>query len=175
MKKILFSFLIILILGSITTALVLASNDNNTETEKELNQKYERYVNEQGFESIEIHPQQSYIFSLYQVENTGDIGVLEFSPDVQKKAEAANSSDLIYIPLKGQHNNYMGIKFNKHAENVKYFTIKIGNETKSFDVNKEDDKTFTNTYLIQTDFDPDKVVEISIFDKNDKKLYSISR
>ena len=119
--------------------------------------------------------QQDYIFSMYQVKNQEKIGLLEYSADNQKRVEVDNIDELIFMSMKGQNSNYMGLKFNKYAEDIQYFTINIESETKTFDVNTENDGTFTDSYLIQVDFDPEKVNEISIFNKNDEKLHTISR
>ena len=174
MKRLLFlTFLLTLILG-ITTALFVSSDIAKKE-QMVLLENYDQYVIEKQMESIEIHHQRDFIFSLYQKTENNNIGIVEYFPERQTKVEVENNPELVFISMKGKAHNYIGLKFNQYAEDIGSFKIKFQNNDITFEVNGENEDGFTDTYLTIVEFDPDKIEEITLFDKNHQKLNTISR
>ncbi|WP_226671139.1 hypothetical protein [Metabacillus litoralis] len=173
MKKELFLIIPVLIVSFATTAIVLGYE--NKSDKDELLQHYEGYMNKQHTESIEIHPEEDYLYSMYQTQDDNKIGVLEYSLNNTSSNEIANNEDIVLIPLNGEQNNYMGIKFNKSASDIKHIEITVNNEVQEYIINQEEDNSYTDTFLIPVDFDPNNISKIVTFDKKSNQVTSLDR
>jgi hypothetical protein len=133
---------------------------------------YNAYMSQNDAESLEVHEEGSYIYSLYRTKDEDQIGILEFSKEVQNTAEVKDEGEVSFLAYDGEYGKYIGIEFNKTPEKVSHFKLILEGTEKGFDVNTHKDKEYRDSYLSKVNFDISKIQEVKVYDKDNSELYS---
>jgi hypothetical protein len=171
-----YSILALALLGVLVIGLVvyeIVSNETDTHENSLLN-AYDNYMKHNEYESLEYHPDEEYVYSLYEKSFDSTIGLVEFQNSREVKSEEIKQgeSDFYVILLKGKYNNYVGVKFEKEPQKVGYIELvsKEGKKEK-YVVNSNKEKSYTISYIARTMLDPINIQTIKVFTKDGEELY----
>jgi hypothetical protein len=141
--------------------------------ENPLLEGYNGYISENDMKSLEIHEEDSYIYSLYLNGGENTLGIMEYSKDSKKTSEVNSHENLSFAFLDGKYNNYIGIQFNKFPDSVGYFEVVFDDDKQErFDVNTPKDKEYTDSYMAKVDYDFKEIKAVKVYDNDGNELYS---
>ncbi|WP_251265152.1 hypothetical protein [Cytobacillus oceanisediminis] len=160
-----------LVIGLVVYELVFKETDPNGNI---LLNAYDDYMKHNEYESLEFHPDEDHIYSLYENTSENTIGLVEYRKNGEVKTEMGKQRglDFYVLLLEGEYNNYVGVKFEKDPQEVGYFElISQEGKTEKFVVNSKKEKSYTVSYIAKTELDPDNIQTIKVYTKDGETLY----
>ncbi|MBW3112488.1 hypothetical protein KYJ26_11640 [Bacillus sp. MCCB 382] len=156
-------------IGSIAYKFDIGNDENTTP----LLEKYNNYVSQNDIRNLEVHDEESYIYSLFLNDDEDKFGIIEYSEEDRKIVKVDSHDKVSFAFLDGEYNHYIGIKFNKSPESVGYFEVIFDDDSQErYNVNSKTDKEYTDSYMSKVDYELNKIKSMKVYDHEGNELYS---